>query len=95
VADYDSLVDRLVAKEPDWEPGTRHRYHAWSLGWYESELLHADDERTVSKHETRDQAPFEFLGPSSLLPEFPLLIEDGVMSFATTASQADFEDFGD
>jgi CubicO group peptidase (beta-lactamase class C family) len=43
VADRETLVDRLAAKEPDWEPGTRHGYHAWSLGWYESELLRRTD----------------------------------------------------
>ncbi len=45
VAARDSLVDRLAAKAPDWEPGTRHGYHAWSLGWYESELLRRTDPR--------------------------------------------------
>jgi predicted DNA binding protein len=59
------------------------------------ELLHCDEERSLSKYETSDQALFEFLGPSSLLPEFPLVVEDGVMSFAITASRADFEEFGD
>lgn len=43
VADRESLVDGLAAKEPDWDPGTRHGYHAWSLGWYESELLRRTD----------------------------------------------------
>jgi predicted DNA binding protein len=59
------------------------------------ELLYGDAERSVSKYETRDRALFEFLGGSSLLPEFPLVVEDGVMSFAITASQEDFEAFGD
>jgi predicted DNA binding protein len=58
------------------------------------ERLYCDEERALSKYETRDQALFEFLGGSSLLPEFPLVIEDGVMSFAITASQTDFEEFG-
>ena len=43
VADREALVDRLAAKRPDWEPGARHGYHAWSLGWYESELLRRTD----------------------------------------------------
>jgi CubicO group peptidase (beta-lactamase class C family) len=43
VADREALVERLAAKDPDWEPGTRHGYHAWSLGWYESELLRRTD----------------------------------------------------
>ncbi|SFR75472.1 Predicted DNA binding protein, contains HTH domain [Halogeometricum rufum] len=59
------------------------------------ELLHCDEERSLSKYETSDQALFEFLGGSSLIPEFPLVVEDGTMSFAITASRADFEAFGD
>ncbi|MFC7070133.1 serine hydrolase domain-containing protein [Halobaculum lipolyticum] len=43
VADSESLANRLAGKEPDWVPGTRHGYHAWSLGWYESELLRRTD----------------------------------------------------
>lgn len=59
------------------------------------ELLHSDETRSLSKYETRDKALFEFLGGSSLLPEFPLIVENGVMSFDITASRGDFEDFGD
>jgi predicted DNA binding protein len=59
------------------------------------ELLHCDDERSLSKYETHDKALFEFLGGSSLLPEFPLVVENGVMSFGITATRDDFEDFGD
>lgn len=33
----------LAAQAPAWAPGTRHGYHAITLGWYESELIrHAD-----------------------------------------------------
>jgi hypothetical protein len=59
------------------------------------ELLQCDDERSLSKYETCDQALFEFLGGSSLLPEFPLVVENGVMSFGITASQQEFSEFGD
>ncbi|MFC7138033.1 helix-turn-helix domain-containing protein [Halobaculum litoreum] len=59
------------------------------------QLLHCDAERSISKYETRDQALFEFLGASSLLPEFPLVVEDGTMTFGVTATRADFEAFGD
>ena len=56
VADRESLIDRLAAKEPDWEPGTRHGYHAWSLGWYESELLRRTDPagRTLGTYVTEE-----------------------------------------
>jgi CubicO group peptidase (beta-lactamase class C family) len=43
VADREALVDRLAAKDPDWTPGERQGYHAWSLGWYESELVRRTD----------------------------------------------------
>lgn len=43
IADREALMDLLARKEPDWTPGTRHGYHAWSLGWYESELLRRTD----------------------------------------------------
>ena len=59
------------------------------------ELLHCDDHRSLSKYETREQSLFEFLGASSLLPEFPLVVEDGEMAFAVTATRADFEAFGE
>jgi CubicO group peptidase (beta-lactamase class C family) len=56
VADRDALVDRLAAKEPDWDPGTRHGYHAWSLGWYESEILRRTDPagRTLGTYVTEE-----------------------------------------
>ncbi|SER43638.1 serine hydrolase domain-containing protein [Natrinema salaciae] len=43
LADRQSLLDRLAAKDPDWTPGTRHGYHAFSLGWYASEVLRQAD----------------------------------------------------
>jgi len=43
LADVDKLSAVLAAQAPAWVPGTRHGYHALTLGWYESELLrHAD-----------------------------------------------------
>jgi CubicO group peptidase (beta-lactamase class C family) len=62
VADRDSLVDRLAANAPDWEPGTRHGYHAWSLGWYEDELLRRTDPdgRTLGAYVAEEL--FESLG---------------------------------
>jgi CubicO group peptidase (beta-lactamase class C family) len=52
IADRDGLVELLARKRPDWEPGTRHGYHAWSLGWYESELLRRVDpeSRTLGQY---------------------------------------------
>jgi CubicO group peptidase (beta-lactamase class C family) len=39
VADHDQLGAILAQQRPLWPPGTRHGYHAVTLGWYESQLL--------------------------------------------------------
>lgn len=43
LADLDVVADALAEQRPAWEPGTRHGYHAISLGWYEGELLRRVD----------------------------------------------------
>jgi CubicO group peptidase (beta-lactamase class C family) len=43
VADPDRLAPILAAQKPLWAPGTRHGYHAVTLGWYESELIRRTD----------------------------------------------------
>lgn len=43
VGDLDRLGDILAAQKPGWESGTRHGYHAMTLGFYESELLRRVD----------------------------------------------------
>lgn len=43
VADPERLSAKIVAMAPAWIPGSRHGYHAVTLGWYASELIrHAD-----------------------------------------------------
>lgn len=41
--DAERLSDVLAAQEPLWEPGTRQGYHAWTLGFYEGELVRRVD----------------------------------------------------
>jgi CubicO group peptidase (beta-lactamase class C family) len=41
--DRDALAVILARQRPAWEPGTRHGYHALTLGFYESELLRRVD----------------------------------------------------
>lgn len=41
--DLDALAAILARQRPAWEPGTRHGYHALTLGFYESELLRRVD----------------------------------------------------
>jgi CubicO group peptidase (beta-lactamase class C family) len=43
VADLDRLAEVLARQKPAWEPGSRHGYHAITLGYYESELLRRID----------------------------------------------------
>ncbi len=45
VADLDRLAAVLARQKPAWEPGTRHGYHAISLGFYEGELMRRVDPR--------------------------------------------------
>lgn len=43
VADPERLAPVLAAQAPAWRPGSRHGYHAITLGWYESELIRRTD----------------------------------------------------
>jgi CubicO group peptidase (beta-lactamase class C family) len=43
VADPARLSPILAAQKPAWLPGTRHGYHAITLGWYKSELIRRTD----------------------------------------------------
>lgn len=43
IADTEWLSGVLASQTPRWEPGSGHGYHAVTLGWYQSELLHRVD----------------------------------------------------
>ncbi|MGD0484860.1 MAG: serine hydrolase domain-containing protein [Gemmatimonadales bacterium] len=43
LGDLDALAAALARQRPAWEPGTRHGYHAITLGFYEGELLRRVD----------------------------------------------------
>jgi CubicO group peptidase (beta-lactamase class C family) len=43
LADLDVVASALAEQAPAWTPGTRHGYHAISLGWYEGELIRRVD----------------------------------------------------
>jgi len=43
IADQDRLAVVLARQKPAYEPGTRHTYHALTLGFYQSELLRRVD----------------------------------------------------
>jgi len=43
MADPSAVSAKLAAQAPAWAPGTRHGYHAVTLGWYEGELIRRTD----------------------------------------------------
>ena len=43
LGDHDEVDRILAAQAPAWRPGTRHGYHALSIGWYESALVRRVD----------------------------------------------------
>jgi CubicO group peptidase (beta-lactamase class C family) len=51
IADPALLSKKIAAQAPAWPPGTRHGYHAVTLGWYVSELIRQVDpqRRTVGR----------------------------------------------
>jgi len=75
VADPERLSAKIAAMAPAWIPGTRHGYHAVTLGWYMSELIrHADPAgRTVGRffaEEIAERLGLEFyIGVPDLIPQ--------------------------
>lgn len=39
ILDWDTVVDRLAAQEPLWEPGSGYAYHAITHGWLVGEVI--------------------------------------------------------
>lgn len=63
IADPERLSRILAAQKPAWPPGTRHGYHAITLGFFQSELIRRTDPagRTLGRY-LRD----EIAGPLGL-----------------------------
>jgi predicted DNA binding protein len=57
--------------------------------------LYEDDHRTIAQYEADEKSLYEFLWSSSLPPEFPIIVENGEMEFDVTATQQQFDAFGD
>jgi len=51
MADLDALSVILAKETPQWEPGTRHGYHGWTIGMYLNEIMRRTDpeSRTIGK----------------------------------------------
>ncbi|WP_240334486.1 helix-turn-helix domain-containing protein [Halorussus sp. MSC15.2] len=58
------------------------------------DLLYTADERTLAQYEVTDQRLYDFLGRSSLPPEFPVVVTDGRFEFDLTATREQFEAVG-
>jgi CubicO group peptidase (beta-lactamase class C family) len=43
LANLDVMAAAIAKQKPAWEPGTCSGYHAWSLGWYQNELIRRVD----------------------------------------------------
>jgi CubicO group peptidase (beta-lactamase class C family) len=43
LGDLDAVAAAIARQRPAWEPGARHGYHPFSIGWYESELIRRVD----------------------------------------------------
>jgi len=39
IFDWDTMANALAAQEPWWQPGTKHGYHALTIGWLAGELI--------------------------------------------------------
>jgi predicted DNA binding protein len=62
---------------------------------FDYDELYADAERAIGQYEADERSLYEFLWESSLPPEFPIVVEDGEMTFDVTATRPGFEAFGD
>ncbi|WP_440991751.1 helix-turn-helix domain-containing protein [Haloarchaeobius baliensis] len=58
------------------------------------DLLFVDEGRALSRYESTERRLYEFLGESSLPPLFPVVVEDGRMTFDVAATQAQFDAIG-
>ncbi|MGI9611887.1 MAG: serine hydrolase domain-containing protein [Acidimicrobiales bacterium] len=95
VADDDRLGRILAAQEPNWVPGSAWGYHAWTLGWYESQILRRVDPqgRTIGRFfadEVAQRLGIEFyIGlPNSVdLDRLAELVGGGILMQALHAHQ--------
>lgn len=65
LSDLDKLAEILARQRPIWEPGTRHGYHALTIGFYANELVRRIDPQHRSlgrffKEEIADPLDIEF-----------------------------------
>ena len=74
LSDFDGVSRALARQKPAWEPGTRHGYHAMTIGLYMQELIrHVDPgHRTLGRFFAEEIAkPLEIEFYIGLPPEIP------------------------
>ena len=59
--DYDAIAAGFAASAPEWEPGSKHGYHALSFGWLAGEIVRRASGRSVGTY-----FPDEIAGPLGL-----------------------------
>src|SRR3954469_25896568 len=47
---YEAISAGLAAAAPEWEPGTRHGYHALSVGWLLAEIVRRVSGRSLGQY---------------------------------------------
>ncbi|MRH88992.1 serine hydrolase [Nocardia sp. SYP-A9097] len=52
-ADAEAMAAVLAEQTPEWEPGTRHGYHAMTFGWLAGELVRRHTDSTVGEYTRR------------------------------------------
>src|SRR5205807_692403 len=59
LGDLNAVAAAIAVERPAWEPGTRHGYHALSLGFYEGELIRRVDpaRRSLGRFFAEEIAP--------------------------------------
>jgi CubicO group peptidase (beta-lactamase class C family) len=48
--DYDAIAAGFAGSAPEWEPGTRHGYHALSYGWLTAEIVRRASGRSLGRY---------------------------------------------
>jgi CubicO group peptidase (beta-lactamase class C family) len=67
-ADFDAMTAQLAGQAPEWEPGTRHGYHALTFGWLVGQLVRRYSGVDVREFVRREIGPDLWVGvPESML----------------------------
>lgn len=91
VADGVLGLGELVGAEPT-VPGDAIRTHPDITDY---EVLHAGDERLLARFKWTERKFFNYLREISVPPEFPVVVENGVMAFDVTVDREGFERIGE